>query len=70
VATSQRQYVSPLQHALAPLGLGNLDETIGALERGVDIRAVDLAAVAVDPRFAGLTSEPRFKTVLRRMNLP
>jgi tetratricopeptide (TPR) repeat protein len=66
---SAREYMSPVQFALAHLGLGDVPAALSALEHGVEIRTVDLAATRVDPRFAPLSGEPRFRDVVRRMNL-
>ena len=66
---SAREYVSPVQFALAHLGLGDVSAALSAVEHGVDIRAVDLAATHVDPRFSALAGEPRFIAAARRMNL-
>jgi TolB-like protein len=66
---SSRRYVSPVQHALAHLGLGELDAALSALERALTARAIDLAAVRVDPRFSSIRGEPRFGSVIERMNL-
>lgn len=65
----QREYISPVQTALVHLGLGDIDAALACLDRGVAIRTVNLAAVRVDPRFASLTGDPRWATLMRRMNL-
>jgi len=67
---AQREYISPVQNALAHLGLGNVDTALSCLGRAFAIRAVDLAAVRVDPRFACISGEARFRTLVREMNLP
>jgi tetratricopeptide (TPR) repeat protein len=66
---SRERYISPVQRALAHLGLGDTDKAVAELQRGVGIRAVDVAAVNVDPRFRVLSSDRRFKSVMRLMNL-
>jgi hypothetical protein len=39
------------------------------LERAFNRRAVDSSGVKVDPRFAPLASDVRFKALLKKMNL-
>jgi tetratricopeptide (TPR) repeat protein len=67
---SERHYVSPVRHALVHLGLGDAEAALASLERAFELRAIDLAAVRVDPRFAPLRGESRFRTLIARMNLP
>ncbi|HEV8394626.1 MAG TPA: winged helix-turn-helix domain-containing protein [Vicinamibacterales bacterium] len=69
-AASRDVYISPLQFAVAYLGLEQTERVWATLERGVDTRAVDLAGVRVDPRFASLRGDARFDAVLARMGLP
>lgn len=52
------------------LGLGDKEQTLTWLERAVDERSVWLIPLGRDPKFDPLRSEPRFKRLLRRMNLP
>ena len=40
------------------------------LDRAVVLRDPGLINIKTDPLFAGLRGEPRYKTVLRKMNLP
>jgi tetratricopeptide (TPR) repeat protein len=67
---SAHQYLSPVHEALAHVGLGQTAEALAALDRAFEVRAIDLAAVRVDPRFVGLKAHPRFATLIGRMNLP
>ena len=66
---ARQQYVSPVQMALVHLGLGNHDGTLASLEQAFRMRAVDLAVVRVDARFAPIAADPRFTALLERMNL-
>jgi hypothetical protein len=64
-----KQYVSPVQMALVHVGLGERGEAPACLERAFTVRAVDLAAVRVDVRFAPMSADSRFNALLGRMNL-
>jgi tetratricopeptide repeat protein len=67
---ARQQYVSPVQMALVHLGLGEHDEAMACLEQACNLRAVDLAFVRVDARFAPMAADGRFSALLERMNLP
>jgi tetratricopeptide (TPR) repeat protein len=69
VAQGQQEYVSPVQHALVHIGLGDVSATLDELERALALHAVDLAAVRVDPRLVPASGHPRFRALLARMNL-
>jgi serine/threonine-protein kinase len=69
LAQERQDYVSPVQHALVHLGLGDVGAALDELERALALRAVDLAAVRVDPRCVPASGHPRFSALLARMNL-
>jgi TolB-like protein len=69
VDDEQQAYVSPVQHALVHIGLGDESAALNELERALALRAVDLAAVRVDPRYRPVWGRPRFNELLARMNL-
>lgn len=64
------QYQSPLQFALAHLGLGDLEAMFASLEQAIAIAVVDLPSIHVDPRFKQLRGNPRFASILSRLHLP
>ena len=68
-AWSDREYVDSTTLALVRLGLGEDPNALDALERALELHAQMLPSVAVDPRYAPLRDEPRFRAVLRRMGL-
>jgi hypothetical protein len=52
------------------IALGNKDEAFVWLEKAVDDHVLGAIALGVDPLFDDLRSDPRFKALLKRMNLP
>jgi TolB-like protein/Tfp pilus assembly protein PilF len=67
---STRNYVQSYNIALIYLGLGDKDEALNYLEKHMSSRAETASSYAVAPELDGLRSEPRFKAMLKRMNLP
>ena len=67
---SKRRYVSPSLLAQVYAGLDNKDQAITWLEKGYEERSTWLAYLKVDPIFDPLRSDPRFQSLLRRMNFP
>ena len=69
-AAARESYVNPLQLALGHLGLGAVDTMFEMLERALATGVVDLPEVRVDPRFAPVSRDPRFASLVHRMRLP
>jgi len=67
---SARNYVQPYTFALIYVGLGNKEEALNWLEKQMSGHAETANQYAVAPEFDELRSEPRFKEMLKRMNLP
>jgi serine/threonine-protein kinase len=65
-----RDYVQSYTFALIYLGLGDKEEALNYLEKHMWSRAETANAYAVAPELDDLRSEPRFKEMLKRMNLP
>ena len=63
-------YVQPYTFALIYLGLGDKAEALNYLEKHMLSRAETANTYAVAPELDVLRSEPRFKEMLKRMNLP
>ena len=65
-----QRYVAGDSLALIYVGLGEKDEALSWLEKHMESRAETARAYAVAPEYDDLRSEPRFKAMLKRMNLP
>ncbi len=63
-------YVSGESFALIYIGLGDNEQTLYWLEKNMESHAETASVYAVAPEYDGLRSEPRFKAMLKRMNLP
>jgi serine/threonine-protein kinase len=65
-----RNYVQSYTFALIYIGLGDKEEALNWLEKHMSSRAETANSYAVSPELDDLRSEPRFKEMLKRMNLP
>jgi len=63
-------HVDPFNLALVHAGLGENEEALTYLERCASSGSVQNWIMAPEPFFDGLRQEPRFREVLRRLNLP
>ena len=66
---SAREYVSPCGIALIYAALGEADEAFAWLEEAYRVHDSELFTLAVEPKFDGLRTDPRFADLLRRMGL-
>jgi TolB-like protein/DNA-binding winged helix-turn-helix (wHTH) protein/Tfp pilus assembly protein PilF len=62
-------YVSPVSFANVYLSLGNKSDALRMLEDGVETKATDIIGLR-EPIWDALRSEPRFRALLKKMNLP
>lgn len=62
-------HVSALTRAIVYAGLRDTDQALAWLEQGYEARDEEIDLIKVDPIFDGLHSDPRFQSLLRRMNL-
>ncbi len=69
-ALSQESYVSPFNMATIHVGLGEMDEAFAWLDEAYEERSRSLAWLNVAKEYDGLRSDPRFKSLLRRIGLP
>ncbi|MBZ5616326.1 MAG: winged helix-turn-helix domain-containing protein [Acidobacteriia bacterium] len=67
---SGRAYVSSYDVATVYVALGENDRAFAELEHAYDEHSERLIWLGVDWRFDDLHSDPRFQSLLRRMNLP
>jgi eukaryotic-like serine/threonine-protein kinase len=68
-AQGTRRYVDAYDLALIHVGLGQLDEAVGALELAVTSKSGMVVYAMVDPKLEPLRRDPRFTAVLARMKL-
>ena len=66
---SSRDYVSPKEVVLTYLQLHDTEQTFKWLEEAYKERTEPLLYLKVDPRLDTLRSDPRFESLLRRVNL-
>ena len=66
---SKRRYVSAYNFALVNLGLGQKNRTFDWLEKAYQERASVLFHVKVDPSWDPLRDDPRFRALLKKMDL-
>jgi serine/threonine-protein kinase len=69
VEKSKEKYVPSYYFALIYAGLGEKDRAFDWLEKAVTERSTLLAYLQMDPRIAGLRSDPRFADIVRRIGL-
>jgi TolB-like protein/Tfp pilus assembly protein PilF len=67
---STQGYVQNYTFALVYIGLGNKEEALNYLEKHMSARAETANQYGVDPELDELRGEPRFKQMLKQMNLP
>ena len=70
VARSQTAYVSPWQIGTLFTRAGENDKALEWLEKAYQARDQNMPYLGVDPIFDTLRADPRYKDLLRRMNLP
>jgi serine/threonine-protein kinase len=66
---SRQRYVSPYHMAYVYTGLGDFDRAMDFLEKAYEVRSGGIFGVKGSFLFASLRGQPRFKELLRKMNL-
>lgn len=66
---SKQRYVSSYNIALIYSGLGDHEQALAWLERGVDERDPKMVVLKVDPKLNDLHNDPQFQVLLRRVGL-
>jgi serine/threonine protein kinase/tetratricopeptide (TPR) repeat protein len=69
IEESEQAYISPTWIAYIYGCLGDYDQAFSLLEKGYSERDQYLVYLKTEPRFDPLRSDPRFKALLKRMNL-
>lgn len=67
---SHREYVPPFSMALICIGLGDHSAALDWLEKGYQDHSTLMVYAKTDPLLDSLRAEPRFNTLLQRMQLP
>jgi TolB-like protein/Tfp pilus assembly protein PilF len=70
LVASKKEFVSPVWIARIYVGLGEHDTAFEWLEKAAQSRDGHYFQIKVDPRFDPLRSDPRFHSLLRRLNFP
>lgn len=68
--TESGRYACPYETAIIYSKLGNADKAFQWLERGYRERSWCMVWLKVDPRLDPLRSDPRYQSLLRRVNFP
>jgi len=67
---SKTRHVSPYSFALVYSGLNDKDQAFEWLDRAYEARSFGMTQLKVETILENLRSDPRFKELLKRMNLP
>jgi TolB-like protein/DNA-binding winged helix-turn-helix (wHTH) protein/tetratricopeptide (TPR) repeat protein len=70
ISRSESQYVSPQNIALIYAGLGEKEQSLDWLERGLASRDLRMTFLKIDPKWNLLRSEDRFSAIMRTMGFP
>jgi eukaryotic-like serine/threonine-protein kinase len=69
-ARALAQYVSPVLVARLYAHAGDQDRTLDWLEKAIDVHDTQIVYAPMSPEFEDVWDHPRFRAVMRRINLP
>lgn len=69
LATSKERYVPPYHIALAYAGLGDREQALSWLRRGIEQRDPKMVFLKVEPMLSGLRSDPQYLEILKQVDL-
>jgi len=67
---SKHRYVSPYNIAIVYAGLNERDQVFEWLQKAYDARSLGMTLLKAEAIFDNLRADPRYKDLLKRMNLP
>jgi TolB-like protein/Tfp pilus assembly protein PilF len=67
---AKTRYVEPNSFAVVYTGMGENDAAFAEVEKAFEVRNPNLGTLLIDPLMDPLREDPRFKDLLRRVNLP
>jgi len=67
---AKTKYVDAYVVAIVYSGLGDRDEALRWLNRGIHERSAGLAFTAADPFYENVRGDPRYQAVIRRLGFP
>jgi serine/threonine-protein kinase len=70
IEAAKQRYVPAYTIGAAWAALGDADQAFEWLERAFQERSLELTFIGVEPEMDGLRADPRFQSLMRRMNLP
>jgi DNA-binding winged helix-turn-helix (wHTH) protein/Tfp pilus assembly protein PilF len=68
-AAASERFISPFFFAVVALGRGVHDECLAWLEQAIELRAMRMHDLHLDPRFAPLHGDARFRSLLARIGM-
>jgi tetratricopeptide (TPR) repeat protein len=70
LSQSKSKYIAPADIALLYILAGNKERALGCLEQAYEMHDPNVIYTGIYPQFTIIHNEPRFKVLLRKMNLP
>ncbi len=69
ILTSKNKFVSQTSIAMGYVGLGDLDKAFEWLDKALESHDEQIVWIYKHPMFSGLRADPRYKEILRKVNL-